>query len=180
MDGIMDSNKKTVLVVDDEIAIVELLKHHLTLEGYNVLEANDGLSAIEVATEKRPDLILLDIMLPKLDGLSVCKRIKNTYNVPILMITAKDTEIDKILGLELGADDYVTKPFSTRELMARVKANLRKVEINSIEAKENLKTATSKPAENKIHVGDLALDLDRFEVKVKNEIIDLTLREFEV
>lgn len=180
MDEIIDSNKKTVLVVDDEIAIVELLKHHLTLEGYNVLEANDGISAIEIATEKRPDLILLDIMLPKLDGLSVCKRIKNTYNVPILMITAKDTEIDKILGLELGADDYVTKPFSTRELMARVKANLRKVEINNIEAKEKQKTAVEKPVENKIHVGDLSLDLDRFEVKVKNAIIDLTLREFEV
>ena len=180
MDEIIDSNKKSVLVVDDEIAIVELLKHHLTLEGYNVLEANDGLAAIEIATEKRPDLILLDIMLPKLDGLSVCKRIKNTYNVPILMITAKDTEIDKILGLELGADDYVTKPFSTRELMARVKANLRKVEINSLEAKENLKATATKPVENKIHVGDLSLDLDRFEVKVKNQTIDLTLREFEV
>lgn len=180
MDQIIDGNKKTVLVVDDEIAIVELLKHHLTLEGYNVLEANDGISAIEIATEKRPNLILLDIMLPKLDGLSVCKRIKNTYNVPILMITAKDTEIDKILGLELGADDYVTKPFSTRELMARVKANLRKVETNNLEAKENIKSVVTKPAENKIHVGDLTLDLDKFEVKVKNQAIDLTLREFEV
>ena len=180
MDEIIDSNKKTVLVVDDEIAIVELLKHHLTLEGYNVLEANDGITAIEIATEKRPDLILLDIMLPKLDGLSVCKRIKNTYNVPILMITAKDTEIDKILGLELGADDYVTKPFSTRELMARVKANLRKVEINNLEAKEKQKKVIEKPVENKIHVGDLSLDLDRFEVRVKNTAIDLTLREFEV
>ena len=118
-------------------------------------------------------------MLPKLDGLSVCKRIKNTYNVPILMITAKDTEIDKILGLELGADDYVTKPFSTRELMARVKANLRKIEINKIEVKDNVKVSP-KPVENKIHVGDLLLDLDRFEIKVKNETIDLTLREFEV
>ena len=181
MDEIVENSKKTVLVVDDEIAIVELLKHHLKLEGYDILEAYDGISAIEIAAEKRPDLILLDIMLPKMDGLSVCKRIKNIYNVPILMITAKDTEIDKILGLELGADDYVTKPFSTRELMARVKANLRKVEINNLEAKENVKPApTPKPPENKIHVGDLSLDLDRFEVKVKNETIDLTLREFEV
>ncbi len=180
MDENFESNQKTVLVVDDEIAIVELLKHHLTLEGYNVLEANDGLTAIEIATEKRPDLILLDIMLPKLDGLSVCKRIKNTYNVPILMITAKDTEIDKILGLELGADDYVTKPFSTRELMARVKANLRKVEVNNLELKENAKAEANKKPENKIVVGDLSLDLDRFEVRVKNQVIDLTLREFEV
>ena len=141
MDENIGNNQKTVLVVDDEIAIVELLKHHLILEGYNVLEANDGITALEIAIEKRPDLILLDIMLPKLDGLSVCKRIKNTYNVPILMITAKDTEIDKILGLELGADDYVTKPFSTRELMARVKANLRKIEVNNLEFLENAKAA---------------------------------------
>jgi len=181
MDENMESKPKTVLVVDDELAIVELLKHHLTLEGYNVLEANDGITAVEIATQKRPDLILLDIMLPKLDGLSVCKRIKNTYNVPILMITAKDTEIDKILGLELGADDYVTKPFSTRELMARVKANLRKVDVNNFELKESAKAAeTTKKAENKIVVGDLALDLDRFEVRVKNQVIDLTIREFEV
>ena len=177
----IDSSKKTVLVVDDEIAIVELLKHHLAIEGYNVLEANDGITAVEIATQKRPDLILLDIMLPKLDGLSVCKRVKNIYNVPILMITAKDTEIDKILGLELGADDYVTKPFSTRELMARVKANLRKVEVNNFEIEENAKNAeTNKKTENKIVVGDLSLDLDRFEVRVKNQVIDLTLREFEV
>ena len=181
MDEIIENSKKTVLVVDDEVAIVELLKHHLKLEGYDIFEAYDGISAIETAAEKRPDLILLDIMLPKMDGLSVCKRIKKIYNVPIFMITAKDTEIDKILGLELGADDYVTKPFSTRELIARVKANLRKVEINNLEAKENAKPAPApKPPENKIHVGDLSLDLDRFEVKVKNETIDLTLREFEV
>ena len=181
MDENIESNQKTVLVVDDEIAIVELLKHHLALEGYNVLEANDGITAYEIAIEKRPDLILLDIMLPKLDGLSVCKRVKNVYNVPVLMITAKDTEIDKILGLELGADDYVTKPFSTRELMARVKANLRKVEVNNLEYIENAKAAeANKKAENKIVVGDLALDLDRFEVRVKNQVIDLTLREFEV
>ena len=181
MDEIIDSSKKTVLVVDDEIAIVELLKHHLIMEGYNVLEANDGITAYEIAIEKRPDIILLDIMLPRLDGLSVCKRIKNVYNVPVLMITAKDTEIDKILGLELGADDYVTKPFSTRELMARVKANLRKVDATSFEIKENAKIIEeSKKSENIIVVGDLTLDLDRFEVRVRNQVIDLTIREFEV
>ena len=118
-------------------------------------------------------------MLPKLDGLSVCKRIKNTYNVPILMLTAKDSEIDKILGLELGADDYITKPFSVRELVARVKANLRKVDISSnatrLDAYE-----TEKKKTNKIIVNDLELDLDKFEVKVRGEIMDLTLREFEV
>ena len=116
-------------------------------------------------------------MLPKMDGLSVCKRIKNSYNVPILMLTAKDSEIDKILGLELGADDYITKPFSVRELVARVKANLRKVENMSIARLDN---ENSKKKENKIIVNDLELDLDRFEVKIRGEIIDLTVREFEV
>ena len=120
--------KKTILVVDDEKMIRNLLNINLTKEGYNVIEAVDGLEAVELATEKKPDLILLDVMIPKLDGLSVCKRIKNTMNVPILMVTAKDSEVDKILGLELGADDYVTKPFSIRELIARIKANLRKAE----------------------------------------------------
>ena len=118
-------------------------------------------------------------MLPKLDGLSVCKRIKNSFNVPILMLTAKDAEIDKILGLELGADDYITKPFSVRELMARVKANLRKAESTVAPRMEENPVESSKK-ENKIVVGDLELDLDKFEVKVRGEVIDLTLREFEV
>ena len=116
-------------------------------------------------------------MLPKMDGLSVCKRIKNSYNVPILMLTAKDSEIDKILGLELGADDYITKPFSVRELIARVKANLRKVENMSVQKIDN---EYPKKKENKIIVNDLELDLDKFEVKIRGEIIDLTVREFEV
>jgi len=183
MEENIDLYKKTILIVDDEKPIVDILVHNLEKEGYNTLEANDGISAIDIATEKRPDLILLDIMLPKLDGLSVCKRIKNIYNVPILMLTAKDSEIDKILGLELGADDYVTKPFSVRELIARVKANLRKVEVNNnviSERKDKEKTSENNKTENKLEVGILKLDLDKFEVRVENEIIDLTLREFEV
>ena len=123
MEEEMIKDSKTILIVDDEPPIREVLVYNLKKEGYNVIEAEDGITAVDIATEQRPDLILLDIMLPKLDGLSVCKRIKNTYNVPILMLTAKDSEIDKILGLELGADDYITKPFSVRELVARVKAN---------------------------------------------------------
>ena len=115
---------KTILIVDDEQSIVDILVYNLKKEGYNTIEASDGITAINVALEQKPDLILLDIMLPKLDGLSVCKRIKNSLNVPILMLTAKDGEIDKILGLELGADDYITKPFSVRELVARVKAHM--------------------------------------------------------
>ena len=127
-----------------------------------------------MALDKKPDLILLDIMLPKMDGLTVCKKIRASLNVPILMLTAKDEEIDKILGLELGADDYITKPFSVRELMARIKANLRKSEV-----KEEI-IETEEETEKKISIGALELDLDKFEAKVNGEVIDLTLREFEV
>lgn len=127
----LNKDQKTILIVDDEEHIVDILAHNLKKEGYNTLEANDGLTAVEIALNQKPDLILLDIMIPKMDGLAVCKRIRHTLNVPILMLTAKDEEIDKILGLELGADDYITKPFSLRELMARIKANLRKVELSS-------------------------------------------------
>ena len=166
----------TILIVDDEQHIVDILVYNLEKEGYNTLQANDGLTAVDIALSQKPDLILLDIMLPKMDGLAVCKRIRHTLNVPILMLTAKDEEIDKILGLELGADDYVTKPFSVRELMARIKANLRKAEVTSVSNANNEKTENT----NKIVVGDLSLDLDKFEVKIKDEVVDLTLREFEV
>ena len=173
----VEDYKKTILVVDDEKMIRNLLNINLTKEGYNVIEATDGIEAVEMATEKKPDLILLDVMIPKLDGLSVCKRIKNVMNVPILMVTAKDSEVDKILGLELGADDYVTKPFSIRELIARIKANLRKAEVSVI---PNTNTSEGPKRENVIKVGTLTLDLDRFEVMVGNKTVDLTLREFEV
>ena len=178
MEENLERDHKTILVVDDEQPIIDILVYNLEKEGYNVIEANDGITAVDVALEKRPDLILLDIMLPKLDGLSVCKRIKNSLNVPILMLTAKDGEIDKILGLELGADDYITKPFSVRELVARVKANLRKVDA-SLNSK-TIDDKQEKKKESKISVGDLELDLDKFEVKVRGEVIELTLREFEV
>ncbi|HBC84800.1 MAG TPA: DNA-binding response regulator [Clostridiales bacterium] len=172
-------SKKTILIVDDEKPIVDILVYNLQKEGYETLEANDGELAVSLALEKKPDLILLDIMLPKMDGLAVCKRIRHTLNVPILMLSAKDEEIDKILGLELGADDYVTKPFSVRELMARVKANLRKAEATS-NIVEEIKEEQSETRTNIIEVGDLSLDLDKFEVRVRGQVIDLTLREFEV
>ncbi len=172
--------KKTILIVDDEKMIINLLTHNLTKEGYNVIEANDGLEAISKAQEQKPDLILLDIMIPKLDGLSVCKRIKNTMNIPILMVTAKDEELDKIVGLELGADDYITKPFSVRELLARVKANLRKSDVlTNINSEANNNPSETKRT-NIIKVGVLTLDIDRFEVMVNDKVVDLTLREFEV
>ena len=170
---------KTILIVDDEQPIVDILVYNLEKEGYKTITASDGITAVNMALEKKPDLILLDIMLPRLDGLSVCKRIKNSLNVPILMLTAKDGEIDKILGLELGADDYITKPFSVRELIARVKANLRKFEVVSNNVTSEMQKEDKKK-DSKIAVGDLELDLDKFEVKVRGEIIDLTLREFEV
>ena len=177
----MEKEMKTILVIDDEPAIRDLLKYNLEREGYHIIEASDGIEGINVALEQKPDIILLDIMLPKLDGLSVCKRIKNSMTIPIIMLTAKSEEIDTILGLELGADDYITKPFSVRELAARVKANLRKYEVVSVaEAKPVESASEEKKKESKLEVGDLELDLDKFEVKVRGEIIDLTLREFEV
>ena len=172
--------KKTILVVDDEQPIVDILVYNLDKEGYNILEANDGLKAVDLALTEKPDLILLDVMLPGLDGLSVCRKIKNHYNVPILMLSAKGEEVDKILGLELGADDYITKPFSVRELMARIKANLRKSEVEIPASQEKEEQATDEQKKGKVVVGELELDLDKFEVKVRGEVIDLTLREFEV
>lgn len=169
----LDPNKKTILVVDDEKPIIDILVYNLKKEGYNTLEATDGEMGLNIALEERPDLILLDIMLPRMDGLTVCKRVKQAYNVPVLMISAKDEEIDKIVGLELGADDYITKPFSVRELMARVKANLRRIE-DKKEEKEEIKKAS------KIVVGDLELDLEKVEVKVKGQVKSLTPKEFEL
>lgn len=181
MEDNLDKEMKKVLVVDDEQSIIDVLVYNLKKEGYETIEATDGITAVNIALEQKPDLMLLDIMLPKLDGLSVCKRVKNHLNIPILMLTAKDAEIDKIVGLELGADDYITKPFSVRELMARVKANLRKNEISNIPKEAISDTMESNgKKENVIKVNDLELDLDRFEVRVRDEIIDLTLREFEV
>lgn len=177
-----DYEKKTILIVDDEQKIVDLLVHNLKREGYNTIEANDGATAVEKALEQRPDLILLDVMLPRMDGLSVCKKIKNIYNVPILIVSAKDNELDKIVGLEIGADDYITKPFSVREVVARVKANLRKAEaqLESDTVSKNEEEQKEKKKPSTIEVGSLILDLEKYEVNVDGKVINLTLREFEV
>ncbi len=174
-----EENKKTILIVDDEKPIVDILVYNLEKEGYNTLEAYDGEKAIEIALEKRPDLILLDVMLPKVDGLTVCRKLRHSLKVPILMISAKDEEIDKILGLELGADDYITKPFSVRELLARVKANLRKND-GIVEDVEDTDYTKEEKKEEIIEIGNLTIDLEKFEVRVRGKVIELTLREFEV
>lgn len=175
----IEEAKKTILIVDDEKPIVDILMYNMKKEGYSTIEAYDGKTAIEMAFNEKPDLILLDIMLPKVDGLTVCKKIRNSLNIPIIMISAKDEEIDKILGLELGADDYITKPFSVRELVARVKANLRKAELNS-NKNDTDNSSQEDNKDNVILIGELYMNLDKFEVKVRNKPIELTLREFEV
>ncbi len=180
MEEVVEKDKKTILVVDDEQSIMELLVFNLQKEGYNTLEAYDGATAVEMAINEKPDLILLDVMIPKLDGISVCKKIRyalNISNIPILMISAKDTESDKIVGLEMGADDYITKPFQIREVMARIKANLRKAELNS---NLELNTQRNEDKDNIIKVGDLVLDLKKVEARVKGEVINLTKKEFDV
>ena len=182
MEGV-NKDVKTILIVDDEQAIIDVLKFNLLKEGYRILEAKDGITGLNMALEQKPDLIMLDIMLPRLDGLSVCKRVKNSCNIPIIILTARDTEVDKIVGLELGADDYITKPFSVRELVARVKANIRKADVTVGQQQQTapVKQHTEpKKKENKIVIGDLVVDLDKFEVTVRGKIIDLTLREYEV
>ena len=176
-------NKKTILVVDDEESIMELLVYNLQKEGYNTLQAYDGAQAVEIALKEKPDLILLDVMLPKMDGISVCKRIRYSLNVPILMISAKDTELDKVVGLEMGADDYITKPFKIREVMARIKANLRKSEMMiapEYANNSNNSQETQEQDANLVVVGDLTLDLKKVEARVKGEVVDLTIKEFEV
>lgn len=180
MDIANKNNKKTILIVDDEKNIVNLLVHNLTKEGYDTLEAYDGVSAVEIAIDKKPDLILLDRMLPKQDGTAVCVQIKHYMNVPIIMISAKGEETDKIVGLELGADDYITKPFSIRELIARVKANLRKNEFNLYTDREEAsQKAEIKMTDEKIIIGQLELDLEKFTVKIRGKTVDLTIKEFD-
>lgn len=181
MENIVEKDKKTILVVDDEQNIVDLLVFNLQKEGYDTIVATDGITAVDMALKEKPDLILLDVMIPKLDGISVCKKIRyalNISNMPILMVSAKDTESDKIVGLEMGADDYITKPFQIREVMARIKANLRKAELNTnMEMYQNSKQDDKNDI---IKVGDLSLDLKKVEVKVKGEVINLTKKEFDV
>ena len=161
-----------ILVVDDEEPIAKILDFNLRKEGYDVIVANDGEKAVELAFSEDPDLILLDLMLPKKDGMEVCREGRAQKNIPIIMLTAKNSEIDKVLGLEFGADDYVTKPFSTRELMARVKVNLRRV-AKQTEVVEEKNTS-------EVVIKDIVIYPEAYIIKKNGEEVDLTRREFDL
>jgi DNA-binding response OmpR family regulator len=157
---------KTVLVVDDEPTLVATLKYNLEREGYRVVSAGDGEKAITLARSERPDLMILDLMLPAVDGLEVCRILRREMTLPILMLTARVGEVDKVVGLEIGADDYVTKPFSTRELLARIRALLRR---------------TTTPADEEVLVsGDLRIDMKRREVTRNDRPVELKPKEMEL
>jgi DNA-binding response OmpR family regulator len=164
-------------VVDDEPTLVETLAYNFKREGYEVITATTGLEALEKARQGQPDLVVLDVMLPGIDGFEVCRRLRQETTAPILMLTAKDEEIDKVLGLELGADDYLTKPFSLRELLARVRAALRRVEMLSgsqggpAQAGMNNQTLTS---------GDLVVDLNRHEIRRNDVALVLKPKEYDL
>lgn len=160
-----------ILVVDDEKPISDIVKFNLDKEGYDVVTAYDGEEALEKVESEGPDLILLDLMLPKIDGLEVARQVRAKHNIPIIMVTAKDSELDKVVGLELGADDYVTKPFSNRELVARVKANLRR---------QDQFQQSNEEVKNNIKIGPLVINSDSYSVTRDGAQLDLTHREFEL
>ena len=164
--------ERLILIVDDEKPIVDILKFNLQKEGFETIEAYDGQTGLNLALEKNPDLILLDVMLPEMDGFTVCKEVRQKSQVPIILLTAREEEVDKALGLELGAYDYITKPYSVRELLARIKANLRRT-----------KKAQATPAPDNsgiISYGRLAIDTERFEVTKEGKPVEITVREFEL
>ena len=164
----MKDMNTTILVVDDEPAIVDVLTYNLEKAHYRVLVARDGLEALEQVRREKPDLIVLDLMLPGMDGLEVCRALRREGELPIIMLTARDEEIDRVVGLELGADDYVVKPFSMRELMARIKTVLRR------------SSAEVKATDQRLQFGALSLDPERHEVHWSESQIDLSALEFEL
>jgi DNA-binding response OmpR family regulator len=165
-----------VLVVEDEPTLLETLEYNLARQGYEVHTATDGLTALEIARRERPDAIVLDIMLPSLDGFEVCRILRQEMNVPILMLTARAEELDRVLGLEMGADDYLTKPFSMRELLARVKALLRRVRL----IREELAAENGAVSGEELTFGDLTIDLTRHEVLRQGEPLRLKPQEYEL
>lgn len=165
--------EKLILVIDDDRSIVELVKLYLTTEGYSVEVAHNGREGLRLFNQSQPALVLLDLMLPELDGYEVCRQIRRESNVPIIMMTAKGDDIDTIVGLELGADDYVAKPFNTRELIARIKAVLRRTETVAL-------PNTAPPVKNVIELGNTRIDLARHEVTIEEQPIELRAKEFDL
>ena len=165
-----------ILIVEDEVSLRETLIYNLERQGYSVEAVGDGLAALEAARRLKPDLILLDLMLPKLDGVEVCRILRQEMNVSILMLTARDDEIDRVIGLEIGADDYITKPFSMRELLARVKAHLRRERL--IRAEVDI--AQEMPTKEILHFDNLTLDLVRREARLGDVPLQLKPKEFEL
>ncbi len=164
-----------VLIVEDDNTLLEVLKYNIVKNGYAAVTATDGIQALEVARREHPGLIILDIMLPGLDGLEVCRILRHEMSIPILMLTARATEIDKVVGLEIGADDYMTKPFSMAELMARVKALLRRTEVA-----DKSKSETEKKDHPVVVFGEIELDIDRHTVKRAGKSVELTPKEFDL
>ena len=161
-------SRKKILVVDDEEKIVHIVRAYLEREDYVVITASDGEAAIDMTRRQNPDLIVLDLMLPEISGWDVCRKLRRESNIPIIMLTARDEDTDKIVGLELGADDYVTKPFNPKELVSRIRAVLRRSE-------DGLKEKSKA-----IHIADLTIDVDRRHVQRGDEVIELTATEFEI
>ncbi|MDD5448880.1 MAG: response regulator transcription factor [Actinomycetota bacterium] len=166
---------RKILVVEDDEILLDALKYNLTKEGYGVVTVADGARALEVARTEQPDLIILDIMLPGLDGFEVCRILRKEMTVPILMLTAKVEEIDKVVGLEIGADDYMTKPFSLRELLARLKAMLRRQEM--LKGKTVSEEEAAPPT---LKADDLTIDFARHQVSLGDRVLDLSPKEFEL
>lgn len=162
-------NLKKVLIIEDEKPISDIIKFNLEKDGFQVEVAYDGEEGFEKIKTLNPDLVLLDVMLPKMDGFEVLKRTRENNQVPVVMLTAKEEEVDKVLGLELGADDYITKPFGMRELIARIKANIRRMDIGNSNEEEMV-----------INYGNLEIDMNKYEVRKEGIPLELTLREFEL
>jgi DNA-binding response OmpR family regulator len=171
-----------ILIVEDEPALVDTLEYSLSRQGYKVSVATDGGKALEVARREQPDLIVLDVMLPTLDGFEVCRILRQEMSVPILMLTARADEVDKVVGLEVGADDYLAKPFSMRELIARVKAQLRRVRLvreeMENEEKSELEVGAVRP--ERLIFGELVIDMGRREMSVNRDVHHLKPKEFEL
>ncbi|SMC80465.1 response regulator transcription factor [Sporomusa malonica] len=159
--------QRSVLIVDDDVKLVELLQLYFQKDGFIVYTANDGLTALKTARDKQPDILVLDLMLPGMDGWDICRTLRRDSEVPILMLTARDEESDRLIGLEIGADDYVTKPFSPKEVVARVKAILRRT-----------KGTTAKPVQ--FRMGDVTIDLEQYQITKGGQPVELTPTEFKI